>query len=168
MVAPRVPSLAAVLVVGSALAGCDTVGLDVAPVPEPGDRPWVEMLDAVNRVRAEGATCGSAEMGPAPPLVWDARLERAADGHARDMAQHGYLSHRDRAGRDTGDRVREAGYAWRVVGENLGRNQASVDQAIGDWLASPGHCRTLLDPGFAEIGASEDGGYWVQVFGVAR
>lgn len=167
MAARRALTLA-LLLAGSGVAGCDTVGLDVAPTPEPGDRPWAEMIEAVNRVRAEGATCGGTAMPPAPPLVWDARLERAAADHARDMARHGYLSHRDRAGRDTGARVRDAGYAWRVVGENLGRNQASVDQAIGDWLASPGHCRTLLNPGFAEIGASEDGGYWVQVFGVAR
>ena len=159
--------LAAVLFLGGcALGGCDTVGVDVPPTPEAGVRPWGEMLQAVNRVRGEGATCGSERMAPAPPLIWDSRLERAAEGHARDMARHNYLSHRDRAGRGTGERVRDAGYRWRAVGENLARNQASVDQAVGDWLASPGHCRMLLDPGFAEIGAAEEDGYWVQVFGV--
>ena len=150
------------------LAGCDTVGVDVPATPELGVRPWGEMLEAVNRVREEGAACGGERMAPAPPLVWDSRLERAAGGHASDMSTHGYLSHRDRAGRDTGERVRDAGYAWRAVGENLARNQVSVEQAIGDWLESPAHCRMLLDPSFAEIGAAEQGGYWVQVFGVPR
>lgn len=156
----------AALVVG--LAGCDTVGLDAPLAPEPGVRPWSEMLQAVNQVRREGATCGGVRMGPAKPLVWDARLERAADAHAGDMARHGYLSHRDRAGRGTGDRVRDAGYSWRRVGENLARNQDSVREVVADWLESPTHCRTLLDPSMAEIGAAERGGYWVQVFGVPR
>ena len=150
------------------LAGCDTVGVDVPAVPEPGVRPWGEMLQAVNRVRGEGAVCGGQAMAPAPPLVWDSRLERAAEGHAADMSKHEYLSHRDRAGRDTGERVHDAGYAWRSVGENLARNQVSVEQAIGDWLGSPAHCRMLLDPGFHEVGAAEQDGYWVQVFGVPR
>lgn len=151
-----------------ALAGCDTMGFDVPPTPEAGVEPWGEMLQAVNQVRKSGARCGDESMPAAPPLIWDSRLEVAAEGHAADMAKYGYLSHRDREGRDTGERVRVAGYAWRVVGENLARHQNSVDQVIGDWLESPNHCRMLLDPGFVEIGASQAEGYWVQVFGVPR
>ena len=152
----------------TALSGCDTVGIDVPLTPELGVQPWGEMLQAVNEVRKEGATCGGERMDPAQPLVWDARLERAADAHARDMSRHAYLSHRDRLGRSTGERVRDAGYNWRRVGENLARNQDSVREAISDWLESPSHCRMLLDPTMAEIGAAERGGYWVQVFGVPR
>ena len=161
-------SLSLVAVALTALAGCDTVGIDVPLTPEPNVRAWGAMLQAVNEVREEGATCGGERMGPVKPLIWDVRLERAAEAHARDMARHGYLSHRDRAGRNTGQRVRDAGYEWRRVGENLARNQDSIGEAVQDWLASPSHCRTLLDPSMSEIGAAEEGGYWVQVFGVPR
>lgn len=148
------------------LAGCDTVGVDTPPA---ADAPaWDAMLSAVNDVRAEGVACGGEWQPPAPPLVWDARLEAAAARHSRDMARHDHFGHRGTDGRDTGDRVREEGYDWRIVGENLARHQVSVPQVIDDWLASPAHCRQLLAPEFLEIGAAEEGGYWTQVFGVAR
>lgn len=148
------------------LSACDTVGADAPPV---ADAPaWDAMLNAVNDVRAEGATCGSQWHAPARPLVWDARLERAARHHAQDMAEHDHFAHRGTDGSRTGERVRRVGYDWRIVGENLARHQTSVRQVIGDWLESPSHCRQLLSPEMLEIGAAEVEGYWTQVFAVAR
>lgn len=154
------------LVLSVLLVGCDTVGLDVAPV---ADAPaWDAMFVAVNEVRAQGATCGGEWHPPAPALVWDARLEAAAERHAEDMAENDHFAHRGTDGLDTGERVRRAGYDWRIVGENLARNQTSVPQVISDWLASPAHCRQMMSPEFLEIGAARSEGYWTQVFGVAR
>lgn len=150
------------------LAGCDTVGLDLPPEPEAGVQAWDEMLAAVNAARARGATCGGKRMAPAPALIWDSRLEAAAERHSRDMAAHGHFDHQGSDGLGTGERVRRAGYDWRVVGENIARYQRSVDEVVGDWLESPSHCRQVLSPGFLEIGAAEVDGYWTQVFGVPR
>lgn len=156
--------LAAVLV----LTGCDTMGIDVPPQPEAGVQAWDEMLGAVNAARAEGATCGPRRMAPAPPLIWDSRLETAAARHSRDMAEHRHFDHRGTDGVDTGERVRRAGYDWRVVGENIARNQRTVAEVVGDWLESPSHCEQLMDPRYLELGAAETNGYWTQVFGVPR
>ena len=150
------------------LAGCDSVGPGLSPTPEADAEAWDEMLQAVNDVRAEGATCGDTWMSPAPALVWDARLETAALRHSHDMARHGYFSHRSRDGLDTGERVRRAGYDWRAVGENIARHQQTVAEVVEDWIESPDHCRQLLSPRFLEIGAAEADGYWTQVFGVPR
>ncbi len=151
-----------------ALSACDTMGLDLPPEPEAGVQAWDEMLTAVNEVRAQGATCGPREMAPAAPLIWDSRLEAAAVLHSRDMARHGRFDHRGSDGLGTGERVRRAGYDWRVVGENIAKHQRTVAEVVEDWVGSPGHCRQLLDPGFLEIGAAEEDGYWTQVFGVPR
>ena len=150
------------------LTGCDSVGPSLPPPPEADAEAWDEMLAAVNDLRAEGATCGGEWMAPVPALVWDARLEAAADRHSRDMAHHDRFSHRGSDGLDTGERVRRAGYDWRVVGENIARFQRSVPEVIEDWVESPDHCRQLLSPRFFEIGAAEVDGYWTQVFGVPR
>lgn len=156
--------IALVLVV--LLSGCDTVGVDTPPQ---ADAPaWDAMLVAVNEARAQGATCGGEWQAPAPALIWDARLEAAARRHSKDMAENDHFAHRGTDGLTTGERVREAGYDWRIVGENLARNQVSVRQVMGDWLDSPVHCRQLLAPEFLEIGAAESDGYWTQVFGVSR
>ena len=45
--------LAAACAVLACVAGCDTVGTDATHV-EASQDPWVEMLDAVNAVRAAG------------------------------------------------------------------------------------------------------------------
>ena len=148
------------------LAGCDTVGIDLPP--EPDAEGWTEMLSALNAVRATGATCGSVPMPPAPALIWDTRLELAAQRHSADMAEHEYFSHIGTDGTDTGDRAQRAGYHWRVIGENIARYQQSVDQVVDDWLESPGHCRQILDPSFQEVGVAEVGDHWTQVFGVPR
>jgi len=160
----RLP-LAALLVV---LGGCDSVGPGGPALPQADAEGWDEMLVAVNDLRAQGATCGGERMAPAPPLVWDARLEAAALGHSRDMADTERFSHRGSDGLGTGERVRRAGYDWRVVGENIARYQRTVPEVVEDWAESPDHCRQLLSPRFFEIGAAEVDGYWTQVFGVPR
>ena len=156
----------AFLLLALAAAGCDSVGADRPPE---ADAPaWNAMLDAVNAVRAQGATCGGERFPPVGALVWDARLELAATRHSRDMAAHDHFEHRGTDGLDTGQRVRRAGYDWRVVGENIARYQTSVDQVVSDWMASPSHCRQTMDPTVLELGAAREGRYWTQVFGVAR
>ena len=149
------------------LAGCDSVGLH-APPATAAVRPWPEMLAAVNAVRAEARTCGGEAFAPAPPLVWNDRLGDAARAHSADMLAHDRFEHTGSDGSRPGDRATRAGYAWRVVAENIARYQQTVPEVVADWAASPGHCRTLMDPRVAEIGAAKEGAYWTQVFGLSR
>ncbi|BDG29526.1 CAP domain-containing protein [Thermus thermophilus] len=71
------------------------------------------VLEALNRIRAEGRACGPA----APPLAWDARLTAAARAHTEDMAAHGFLGHVGTDGSTVRERVEREGY-WTLV---LGR-----------------------------------------------
>ncbi len=149
------------------LAGCDTVGTN-APAVDASSDPWVEMLDAVNAARAAGQRCGAETFPPAGPLVWNDRLERAADLHTADMARQRVMTHTGSDGTQPSDRVTQAGYAWRLVGENIAHNQRTVPEVVEDWVQSPGHCRNLMDARYAEMGAAEQDLYWTQVFGLAR
>jgi uncharacterized protein YkwD len=162
-------SLLAVLFAVLPLTACDGV-VDLLPV-EPADPPSAElaaMLAAVNDLRAEGRTCGGERFGSAPPLVWNGRLEAAADAHTRDMAGHSHFDHVGTDGSTVGDRVTRQGYAWRRVGENIARYQQTVDQVVAAWAESPGHCANLMNPSYAEFGAAEADRYWTQVFGRPR
>ena len=167
----RFPCMRAVLSVACAalvLVGCDSLGLDTPPAPEEGVQPWAAMLDAVNDLRQRGTTCGNQRMEPVPALVWDSRLEAAAERHTADMAARGRLSHQGSDGRDLGERVQSAGYRWRTVGENIARGHRSVPEVMEGWAASPGHCRQMMSPAYAELGAATTGGYWTQVFASPR
>ena len=132
------------------------------------------VLELVNEVRARGASCGGHTFGPTRPLHSSAALEQVAYGHAVDMAQHDYFEHQDLAGRTPADRVREAGYPEKLVGENIAYGPRSPDEVVSGWLESAGHCENIMDPRFAEMGvayalghvparASGLGLYWVQV-----
>ncbi|HCJ28080.1 MAG TPA: hypothetical protein DHV63_01935, partial [Pseudomonas sp.] len=60
-------------------------------------------------------------------------------------------------------------------GENIAAGQGSAEQAVSSWLASPGHCQNIMNPGFTEMGAAYATNprsaatiYWTQVFGTPR
>jgi uncharacterized protein YkwD len=162
-------ALAAGALAGFALLGCDgVVDLLLDTPSDPPSAEWGAMLAAVNRLRAEGRDCGGDPYGPAAPLIWNGRLEAAADAHTRDMAAHGHFDHVGTDGSTVGDRVSREGYAWQRVGENIARYQDSVDEVVADWAASAGHCANLMNPSYVEFGAAEEDLYWTQVFGRPR
>jgi uncharacterized protein YkwD len=150
------------------LIGCDTYGLDAPPTADADATAWPEMLEAVNAARAEGAVCGATRMPPVGPVVWNDRLHEAAAQHVTDMERRAFFSHEGSDGSRVGDRARRAGYAWRMIGENIARYQDSVDEVMADWMESEGHCRQVMDPRFVEMGAAERATYWAQVFGISR
>lgn len=129
------------------------------------------VLELVNAARAAPRTCGAERFDPAPPLTASPFLDRAAAVHAQDLAAHGTVDHRGSDGTYSGERVTRAGYTWRAVGENLAAGQRDADAVVAAWLASPGHCASLMSPHFAEMGIafalaprSNPAIYWAQVF----
>jgi len=101
------------------------------------------MLRELNRMRAAHRL---------PPLREDARMDRTAAGHSRDMARHGYFAHgawpsRVKAAAGGARSIGET-IGWRVQGGPASEARAMVQQ----WLGSPPHRRVLLDGGFRRVG----------------
>lgn len=108
---------------------------------------------------ASGATSASMllrEMNAArmarnlPPLRSDANLQRAAQSHSADMLRRSYFGHGDFA-----LRMRRFRVAGSFAGENLAwgvGNLAAAKAIVAQWLASPGHRKNLLRPGFRRVG----------------
>lgn len=129
-----------------------------------------EFLDRINSVRAKGCNCGVTYMPPAPPLVWNNVLAKAAYNHAKDMSKHTYFSHQSLDGKTSDQRVIAAGYGYQgyksfEVGENIAQGQQSIAEVSDGWFKSEGHCRNLMNPDFKEIGVAQYNDYWVQEFG---
>jgi uncharacterized protein YkwD len=105
------------------------------------------------------------------PVVNSAALTMQATQYACEMIQYDFFDHVNPVtGSTLGDRAREFGYEFYVVGENLGAGQATPQQVFRDWMNSPGHRRNVLDPRFVELGVGVAVGgryqiYWVQEFG---
>lgn len=127
------------------------------------DQSDVDMLTAVNQARSSAPVCGS----PVPPLSWNCQLQNAAIRHSEDMDANGYPAdgHTGWDGSIPSQRVTEAGYSWRFVGENVAGGQNSIDVVMQAWLNSSGHCGNIMGANYTEFGSAEISFHWTQVFG---
>ncbi|MGH6626726.1 MAG: CAP domain-containing protein [Burkholderiaceae bacterium] len=158
------PASATGLIVLDASTSCDIAGFKDST------------LQQINAARAEARNCGTLGMPvfmpAAPALAWNDILFSAAARHGRDMAQQNYFAHTSLDGRTPDQRVSAEGYVWQAIGENLAAGYTSIDSVIAGWLSSPGHCRNLMDPVFADVAVScvqqagtTFGTYWTMELG---
>jgi uncharacterized protein YkwD len=143
--------------------GSAVVGFDAAPV-----RPA-----ATSRVAADVVTLTNGQRGTVgrARLRTNARLMRAAQLHAEQIARAGELAHvlPDAVYPRAEDRLAAAGYRWQTYGENLALGQRTPAEAVHSWMRSRGHRRNIVSPDFTELGvgyAIDRAGrrYYVQVF----
>ena len=114
-----------------------------------------DMLNRVNHIRAAGAVCGGVRYAPTGPLRWNTKLQQAAAAHSHDMADHNFFNHKSATnGTTLSERLRSVGYKYKAAGENIGAGPATVAQIVDMWVASPGHCVTLMVANFVDLGAS--------------
>jgi len=103
-----------------------------------------------------------------PPLSVDARLAAAAHAHSADMVARGFFAHADPDGRNVDQRVRAAGYPFRVVAENIAAGQPDAATVVEAWMDSPGHRANILRREVTQIGVGRATGgigiHWTQVF----
>jgi uncharacterized protein YkwD len=86
------------------------------------------------------------------PLKLSAALTEAAKAHCKDLAKWDRISHYGSDGSNPWDRVKRAGYNAKVAAENVGTGQASIDEVMKGWQASPGHNKNLLLADAQEMG----------------
>lgn len=145
------------------------------PAPAASAEVAARVLTLVNQTRASARQCGDRAFGPAPPLVSNALLDRAAALHAQDMARRGVMTHEGSDGSSFADRIRRAGYVYRTAGENVAAGQPTPERLVSDWAKSPPHCANLMNRDFTEMGlafalntAADSGIFWAQEFGRPR
>ncbi len=133
--------------------------------------------------RAEAPGTDQCRPRASPPVRW----QTLRSGPAAGLERHPWRRRRSAFAGDgqrqflrpprprrphPGDRAELAGYSGGLVGENIAAGQDGVDKVVDGWLASPGHCANLMNPGYRELGAayatdpkSDAGIYWTAMFG---
>lgn len=144
------------------------------PRPEDGATVSRRVLELVNEARGRGRSCGAQAFNATSPLKLSPALGRAALAHSLDMATRDYFDHTAPEGSTPASRATRAGYAWRVVGENIAAGVATPEEVVAGWLQSPGHCQNLMDPRFTDMGVAYGVNpkdptaiFWTQLFGQA-
>ncbi len=98
------------------------------------------------------------------PLTANSKLMAAASGHAKWMAERQCMSHTGPRWSSAGNRVRDEGYKFSLIGENIAAGDISIEAVMTMWMRSPGHKHNILGK-FKEIGVGREGEYWCVVFG---
>lgn len=106
-------------------------------------------------------------------LTTSGKLTAAAQGHACDMAGRGYFSHQRSGGPDLPRRLKQNGYGFRTVVENIAKTGAPDVGRVGTiWRKSGEHWKNLMNPKVRDIGigVATGGGqvYWVMNAGVTH
>ncbi|MFI8370293.1 CAP domain-containing protein [Streptomyces sp. NPDC085466] len=139
-----------------------TGSVHAAPVGAPARASrYVQDVVALANAERDRAGCD--------PLRTEARLAKAAQGHADDMATRDYYAHASPEGRDGGDRITASGYTWSAWGENIHKGPKTPELAMDGWMESAAHRANIVNCGFRDIGVgvtlTADGPWWVQDFG---
>lgn len=118
--------------------------INFGPLGELQPDPAAEqrMLELVNQERA------AAGLGP---LEFDDQLRDVARAHSREMFELGYFAHQSPQTGSPFDRLRRAGIAFLVAGENLAY-APNVRVAHEGLMQSPGHRANILRPAFGRVG----------------
>jgi uncharacterized protein YkwD len=134
------------------------------PKPAPAVKPSEEesaVLDLANKAR---------EKEKLPPLKQaGGTLIEVARAHSANMARQGKLAH-ELDGKSPRDRVKESGYPFGAVGENIVYGpRLTPEQAFDIWMNSPPHKANILNKEFEELAvgmARDDKGnvFFTQVF----
>jgi uncharacterized protein YkwD len=83
-----------------------------------------------------------------PSLRASAELDRSAQNWNQWMVTTGNFTH----GSNFAGRISAVGYDWQTAGENIATGFTTPRQVVAAWMASPDHCRNILDPSFRDIG----------------
>jgi uncharacterized protein YkwD len=88
-------------------------------------------------------------------LRHDENLARAARRFSGAMVRGGFFGHTSPGGSTMVNRIREAGYRARTLGETIAwgsGSRATPAAIVRGWLNSPGHRAIILDGSFDEVG----------------
>jgi uncharacterized protein YkwD len=120
-------------------AGCANRNASSGSAPLPEMRTAVVCL--INEQRIERGL---------PALSVSKKLNRVAQRWTGSMVSQHQFSHAHFV-----SRIDAAHYDWQVAEENIATGYLTPSQTVKAWMASPDHCRNILDPTIRNVGSGE-------------
>ena len=126
------------------------LGPDGKPLPQvykitPSEEGKIayRVLDSVNVLR---------QAAGAAPLALNPQLNAAAATHSRDMSVQNRPWHFGSDGSSPIDRVRRAGYAGQLLGENISETYETDLQTLSSWMGLPDTRQVIMNPAARNLG----------------
>lgn len=89
-------------------------------------------------------------------LTPSSQLEASAELKLSDMIANKYYRHQDVQGDPGWHFVKQVGYRYLLIGENLAFQLNSEWQILNSWINSPAHNQQLLNPKYEDFGLAVD------------
>lgn len=161
-----------VIIVAAVVAGCTTSTtqeVDAQGNVTQAFRIRPAMVDDIRERHLETINVLRTAQG-LPGLEYSAELDAAAQRHASSILSQQRAWHFGLDGSSPIDRVSQAGFVGRLVGENVSESYENDQITLQAWLRDPNSRAIILDPNARFIGfgwAQEDNAklWWVQVLG---
>lgn len=118
----------------------------IALMPAPAELSTITTARIIQLTNQERTQAGLAE------LTVNEALSAAAVAKAQDILEHDYFAHISPAGVTPWFWINNAGYSYRLAGENLAIDFVEAEDAVAAWMASPSHRDNLLQPEYRETG----------------
>jgi len=93
------------------------------------------------------------------PLTYDSRLERAAVEHSNYMKRINQICHDCPGETPWGQRIRNAGYQAKSMGENVAVGYSDCPSVVRGWMGSSGHRKNILADNL-HLGCGRADKYW--------
>jgi|GEM_PF-3178960 len=153
---------------GGALSGAQASDEQSSATRAPsGADPLADCVTQRNRTVVKLTNEARKDAGLAP-VFCTPKLARIAQKHADDMCKQGYFSHTSKDGRTMEDRVDEAKFEFRAIGENIAMGQPTPEEVHAGWMGSRVHRENIERPIFGRLGvgyaACNGQPVWVQNF----
>lgn len=88
------------------------------------------------------------------PLQENAKLAQAAQAKADDMFKNDYFAHTSPEGVEPWYWIKQAGYHYRVAGENLAINYTDATNQHNAWMKSETHRANIMNTRYQDIGVA--------------
>lgn len=110
-----------------------------------------KVLSLVNTLRKEKGL---------QPVAFQNNLNRSAAWMSDDQAAQKKMNHKDSKNRGPLQRVKDCGYFYAEIRENVGEDTNDPDEIFKAWKKSNDHLANMLCASCTEIGIAEDKKYW--------
>lgn len=99
------------------------------------------------------------------PLTLNNKLTQAAINKAKYLAENNSFDHSSNNGDSFSSWIKDTGYEYSFIGENLAKDFSNEKSIIKAWLQSSGHKENILNSNFTETGIAAYNNIVVQIFG---
>ena len=99
------------------------------------------------------------------PLTLNNKLTQAAINKAKNLVENNYFNHNSEEGKTFSSWIKDTGYEYSFIGENLAKDFSDSKSIIKAWFKSPGHKENILNKDFTETGIAVYNNIVVQIFG---